>query len=134
MHSLAIWTSCAADSVLYLLHRGWLTWPREQGHPLGDPAYLVPHQPAGCGYFDVCPSNLSRPHFMDYTTATKAIDTMGMMVAKQKPFFMGVGIIRPHLPFVVPTDMWDKYDESTIKQPGSAYPPVNCASRAAASL
>ena len=26
---------------------------------------------------------------MDYTTATKAIDTMGAMVAKQKPFFTG---------------------------------------------
>ena len=97
----------------------------DEEHPLGDPAYLKPHQPSGCGYFDVCPSNLSRPHFMDYTTATKAISTMNMMVERKKPFFMGVGIIRPHLPFVVPLDMWDKYDETSIKQPGSAYPPVN---------
>jgi hypothetical protein len=38
---------------------------------------------------------------------------------------MGVGLIRPHLPFVVPIDMWEKYDESTIKQPGSPLPPIN---------
>ena len=97
---------------------------RDEDHPSGNPAYPLPHQPSGCGYFDVCPSNLSRAHFMDYTTATKAIDTMGMMVAKKKPFFMGVGLIRPHLPFVVPLDMWAKYENTDIKQPGSALPPV----------
>jgi hypothetical protein len=34
---------------------------RDEDHPLGNPAYPLPHQPSGCGYFDVCPSNLSRP-------------------------------------------------------------------------
>jgi iduronate 2-sulfatase len=97
---------------------------RDEDHPLGNPAYPLPHQPSGCGYFDVCPSNLSRAHFMDYTTATKAIDTMGILAAAKKPFFMGVGIIRPHLPFVVPLDMWAKYESTAIKQPGSALPPV----------
>eukprot|EP01052_Picozoa_sp_SAG31_P007186 SAG31_NODE_339_length_17487_cov_20.764435_12_plen_146_part_00 len=48
-----------------------------------------------------------------------------MMVQMQKPFFLGVGLIRPHLPFVVPTDMWRKYAESEIKLPASKLPPVN---------
>ena len=61
---------------------------------------------------------------MDYTTTTKAIDTMGMMVEMKKPFFLGVGLIRPHLPFVVPLDMWAKYEHTDIKLPGSAYPPI----------
>ena len=98
---------------------------KDQEHPDGNPPYPAPHQPSGCGYFDVCPSNLTRDHFMDYCTATKAIDTMGMMVKQERPFFIGVGLIRPHLPFVVPIDMWEKYDESTIKQPGSPLPPIN---------
>ena len=55
-------------------------------HPLGNPPYLQPHQPSGCGYFDVCPTNLSRAHFMDHVTVTKALETLGMMVAKRKPF------------------------------------------------
>lgn len=50
---------------------------------------------------------------------------MGMMVRKQRPFFMGVGLIRPHLPFVVPLDMWGTYAEASIRQPASPYPPVN---------
>ena len=37
---------------------------------------------------------------------------------------MAVGLARPHLPWVVPTDMFEKYEESSIKQPGSPYPPV----------
>ena len=34
---------------------------------------------------------------------------------------MAVGLARPHLPWVVPTDMFEKYEESSIKQPGSPY-------------
>ena len=37
---------------------------------------------------------------------------------------MAVGLARPHLPWVVPTDMFEKNEESSIKQPGSPYPPV----------
>ena len=58
----------------------------DAAHPLGNPPYLQPHQPSGCGYFDVCPTNLSRAHFMDHVTVTKALETLGMMVSKRKPF------------------------------------------------
>jgi hypothetical protein len=34
-----------------------------------------------------------------------------------RPFFLGVGMIRPHLPFIVPTDTWALYNESEIKLP-----------------
>ena len=42
---------------------------------------------------------------------------------------MAVGLARPHLPWVVPTDMFEKYEESSIKQPGSPYPPVRTTCR-----
>eukprot|EP01050_Picozoa_sp_SAG11_P045278 SAG11_NODE_22489_length_405_cov_0.843137_1_plen_120_part_10 len=59
---------------------------------------------------------------MDYCTATKACERMETMVEMRRPFFLGVGLIRPHLPFVVPEDMWKKYSESDIKLPGSVRP------------
>ena len=59
----------------------------------------------GCGYFDVCPTiDPSRDQFVDHHTATEVIATMNMVVKAQRPrpFFLGVGMIRPHLPFIVP--------------------------------
>lgn len=40
--------------------------------------------------------------------------------AKQKPdepFFMAVGFLKPHLPFVAPKKYWDLYDPSKLPQP-----------------
>lgn len=34
---------------------------------------------------------------------------------KDKPFFLGVGFHRPHLPFIVPKKYWDLYDPKTIR-------------------
>jgi iduronate 2-sulfatase len=58
---------------------------------------------SGCGYFDVCPTvDGSRDQFVDHHTATQVIATMNMAVKDERPFFLGVGMIRPHLPFIVP--------------------------------
>ncbi|MES2593771.1 MAG: sulfatase-like hydrolase/transferase [Verrucomicrobiota bacterium] len=40
--------------------------------------------------------------------------------AKQKPdepFFLAVGFVKPHLPFVAPTKYWDLYDPTKLPQP-----------------
>ena len=100
-------------------------YPGDGAGPLGSPPFLQPHQPSGCGYFDVCPTSLSREHFMDYCTATKAIERMEYVAKLAKPFFLGVGLIRPHLPFVVPEDMWGMYDHTKIELPASTAPPIN---------
>ena len=39
------------------------------------------------------------------------------MKKQEKPFFLAVGFIRPHLPFVVPQKYWDLYDHSKIEIP-----------------
>ena len=38
-----------------------------------------------------------RDEFVDHHTATQVIATLDMAVKAQRPFFLGVGMIRPHL-------------------------------------
>jgi len=84
----------------------------------------------GCGYFDVCPTGTDpkrggRDQFVDHHTVTQVLGTMDRAARARQPFFIGVGLIRPHLPFIVPEDTWAQYNESAIKLPGSLYPPAN---------
>ena len=84
--------------------------------------------PKGCGYFDVCPSFAARELFTDHYIASQAMATMDAWVKDtRRPFFMGVGFIRPHCPFIVPEDTWAQYNHSAIKLPASLLPPVNAA-------
>ncbi len=48
----------------------------------------------------------------------------------QKPFFLGVGFIRPHLPFVAPTKYWDLYDPQKIPLAEVQTPPEGAPSYA----
>lgn len=57
--------------------------------------------------------------FIDGKIAVKAVKALQEQAARSKtddarPFFLGVGFIRPHLPFVAPRKYWDLYDPSTI--------------------
>jgi iduronate 2-sulfatase len=49
----------------------------------------------------------------------RAIEALREM--KDRPFFLAVGYLRPHLPFVAPRKYWDLYDRSRIQLPN----PVN---------
>tara|TARA_B110000208_G_scaffold176848_1_gene223557 strand:+ start:151 stop:3924 length:3774 start_codon:yes stop_codon:yes gene_type:complete len=91
-----------------------------------------------CGYFDVCPTGNGtsasdpklggRDQFVDHHTVTEVMGTMDAWAKDaRRPFFIGVGLIRPHLPFIVPEDTWAQYNDSDIKLPKSLYPPVNVA-------
>ncbi|MGB1362145.1 MAG: sulfatase-like hydrolase/transferase, partial [Flavobacteriaceae bacterium] len=43
-----------------------------------------------------------------------AVEELKKLKAQQKPFFLGVGFFKPHLPFNAPKKYWDLYDSSTI--------------------
>jgi iduronate 2-sulfatase len=45
-----------------------------------------------------------------------------MEVLKGKPFFLAVGMIKPHLPFVAPSKYWDLYDPAEIVIPSTDKP------------
>lgn len=52
--------------------------------------------------------------FHDGALAEMAIKTLRQMAKKNQPFWLGVGFIKPHLPFVAPKKYWDLYDPAKI--------------------
>lgn len=45
-----------------------------------------------------------------------------------RPFFMAVGFLKPHLPFVAPKKYWDLHDPGKLPQPGRLAPPEDAPS------
>jgi len=119
-----------------------LSWSQDQnGSSANDPGSTYPPykrdsgKSKDCGYFDVCPTGIEptrgRDQFVDHHTATQVMSVLDAAAkarhANSQPFFLGVGLIRPHLPFIVPEDIWTQYNNSDIKLPASLSPPVNAA-------
>ncbi len=55
--------------------------------------------------------------FVDGKTARLAARTLADLKKQGKPFFLAVGMARPHLPFVAPKKYWDLYDPAKIYVP-----------------
>jgi arylsulfatase A-like enzyme len=56
----------------------------------------------------------------DALVATHAIERMTAL--KGEPFFLAVGFVKPHLPFVAPKKYWDLYDPAEIEIPSPDKP------------
>ncbi len=52
----------------------------------------------------------------------KALDKLSQ---NKKPFFLAVGFIKPHLPFIAPKRYWDLYNKRDLKLPANQYLPKN---------
>ena len=52
--------------------------------------------------------------YFDGALAEAGCRLLEKLAANGKPFFLSVGFIKPHLPFVAPKKYWDLYDRSTI--------------------
>ncbi|MDX2444870.1 MAG: sulfatase, partial [Bacteroidales bacterium] len=52
--------------------------------------------------------------YPDGISANIAIQKLKELSKKGKPFFLGVGFFKPHLPFNAPKKYWDLYDENKI--------------------
>ena len=63
--------------------------------------------------------------YPDGQIAAKAIETLRRLKGADQPFFLGVGFLKPHLPFTCPKKYWDMYPADTIKLPDNYYPPKN---------
>ena len=65
--------------------------------------------------FEVSPKN--DDELPDGFTAAEAVRRLHDLKTKDKPFFLAVGFIKPHLPFVAPKKYWDLYDPNKIPMP-----------------
>lgn len=52
--------------------------------------------------------------YRDGKTADLAVKALNDISKKSEPFFLAVGFIRPHLPWVAPKKYWDLYDSKKI--------------------
>ncbi len=59
----------------------------------------------------------------DGELAGMAVTALREMKSKAQPFFLGVGFIRPHLPFISPKKYWDLYDRAKIPLAPNPFPP-----------
>ena len=60
----------------------------------------------------------------DGATAAEAVKRLHAFKQKDQPFFLAVGFLKPHLPFVVPKKYWDLYDPNTIPLPAIDHLPA----------
>jgi arylsulfatase A-like enzyme len=68
--------------------------------------------------------------YTDGKTAELAVTTLGQLSKKDQPFFLAVGFVKPHLPFVSPKKYWDLYDAAAITPPENPYYPKDTPSYA----
>lgn len=71
------------------------------------------HSPSGGSEFAWGPTTGLKEETKDYQTALWAAEQLQKEYAK--PFFIAIGLSRPHLPFYVPQEFFDLYDLATFK-------------------
>lgn len=64
--------------------------------------------------------------YSDGLVVQRAMVEMRRLADQQQPFFLAVGFIRPHLPFLAPTRYWELYDFDQIRLPDNYRPPKDC--------
>jgi iduronate 2-sulfatase len=62
---------------------------------------------------------------IDGAISKQAISAMSRLAERDQPFFLAVGFIRPHLPFVVPRKYWELYDADAIPLATNTHLPKN---------
>jgi arylsulfatase A-like enzyme len=72
--------------------------------------------------FEVSPK--SAEELPDGATAAEAVKRLHDLKGKTEPFFLAVGFLKPHLPFVAPKEFWDLYDPDKIPLPASDHLPI----------
>lgn len=68
--------------------------------------------------------------YFDGKTTLEALNRLNQLSKNQKPFFLAVGFVKPHLPFNAPKKYWDLYDHSKIQLPNNPNQPTNAPPKA----
>lgn len=66
-------------------------------------------------------ADVSDSTYSDGAIADAAIEML--REARDQPFFLAVGFLKPHLPFIAPQKYWDLYDREAIPPAPNPFPP-----------
>ena len=69
--------------------------------------------------------NIPDNGYPDGLILNSAVDELKKLKAQHKPFFLGVGFFKPHLPFNAPKKYWDLYERSSIPIASDPFIPKN---------
>lgn len=61
--------------------------------------------------------------YLDGQIADRALKDLQRLKDRDEPFFLAVGFLKPHLPFVAPKKYWDLYDRQSIELPANYHRP-----------
>lgn len=96
---------------------GWdIVRERQPGIVYLEPVNRGPFPGNKRGYAYEC-SNVPDNAYPDGQIADRMIADLEMLAADGKPFFIGLGFFKPHLPFNAPKKYWDLYDYDKIALP-----------------
>ncbi len=88
----------------------------EYGAPLqGQPARKNGKDPKKGPAYEI--SSKPDDELPDGATAAEAVKRLAVLKSRREPFFLAVGFVKPHLPFVAPKKYWDMYNPNLIPVP-----------------
>jgi len=118
-----IWHGNHDDSLSWSVNP-WNPWDAENNIPeiiRGDTTGLESSHPKVNGKrIAWYPSEMPDNNLNDTKITNRAIERLKDL--KDRPFFLGVGYLKPHLPFVAPNRFWDLYDPDKISIPEKQIP------------
>ena len=68
---------------------------------------------------------LTTLHIMMEKLHSGQLKSLSNLVTMENLFFMAIGYVSPHLPFIQPKKYWDMYDHDKIKLAENTYQPLN---------
>ena len=96
----------------------------EYAQPLQEPVRLANGKAKRGPALEVSPK--SDDELPDGATAAEAVRRIQQLAQDRQPFFLAVGFLKPHLPFVAPRKYWDLYDPQAIPRPARDTLPAGC--------
>ena len=63
--------------------------------------------------------------YADVKMINKSIKDLKRLKEKNQPFFIGIGLLKPHLPFNAPKKYWDLYNSKDIQLANNRFQPKN---------
>lgn len=70
-------------------------------------------------------ANVQDSVYRDGKIALKVIEDLQKLKEGKQPFFLTMGLMKPHLPFTAPKKYWDLYDRESIELPESYVQPAS---------